>query len=620
MRMLREQGWEVHYASMGEEEVFDCDASFAVPLTRKPLKLSNIAAYRQLKKIIDREHYDIIHTHTPVGGVVTRLAARAARKRGTRIIYTAHGFHFFSGAPLLNWLLYYPIEKYMAKHTDTLVTINDEDYQRTKKNFAVDVEYIPGVGVDPTRFTQVDRRQRTRLRKEYGFSSDDYILIYAAELNRNKNQSFIINTLPQLREKIPHIQLVLCGVGETQERYAALARRLGVDDIVHFMGYRKDLEQLLQISDISVATSIREGLGLNLVEAMSTGLPVVATDNRGHRDAVAGIARAKLVRLGDEAALYSAISNIYQSFPDEYMADAKPADKATLRRFYIDNILTRMLDIYNDAVMPISISVVIPLHNAQATIAVALDSIYAQSTPGLACIKEVIVVDDGSQDNSLETVRSYKKQHSVKNLHILTQKNQGPSAARNAGIRRATGEWVAFLDADDSWTPDKIASQARAVNHHPEANIIATASDTISSTQGKKVGRNIFYITIFSYLLKSRVITSSVLAKKSSIEKAGYFDESMRYAEDQNLFMRIIAESGIIYINTPLIKRAGKAVFGERGLSGNLKQMHDGIQRNLTLAHKMGILRTMPFLILRLAESAKYFRRIAITVFHNASK
>ena len=107
MRMMSEKGWEVHYASMGEEEILDCNKSFVVPFTRSPFKLSNITAYKQLKKIINQENYDIIHTHTPMGSVVTRLAAKKARKNGTKIIYTAHGFHFFKGAPLLNWLIYY---------------------------------------------------------------------------------------------------------------------------------------------------------------------------------------------------------------------------------------------------------------------------------------------------------------------------------------------------------------------------------------------------------------------------------------------------------------------------------------------------------------------------------
>ena len=152
MRMLRKDGWEVHYASMGEEEILDADKSFTVSFTRNPFTISNIRAYKQLKQIIDRENYDIIHTHTPVGSVVTRLAARRARSRGTRVIYTAHGFHFFTGAPLLNWLIYYPVERLMARYTDTLITINDEDYKRAKRTFKTDVRYVPGVGVDPEQF------------------------------------------------------------------------------------------------------------------------------------------------------------------------------------------------------------------------------------------------------------------------------------------------------------------------------------------------------------------------------------------------------------------------------------------------------------------------------------
>lgn len=282
MRMMQEKDWEVHYASMGEEEILDCDKSFTVPFTRSPFKLRNIQAYKQLKKIIDREDYDIIHTHTPMGSVVTRLAARAARKKGTKVIYTAHGFHFFTGAPIINWLIYYPVEKWMARHTDTLITINQEDYQRAKKKFATNVQYMPGVGVDPARFTpKLTTTQKKKLRESLGLSKDDFVMIYPAELNKNKNQTLLLRVMKSLLAEHPNIHLLLPGIDSLNGYHKKLAKKLGITEHVHFLGYRKDIPQLLQIADLSVSTSLREGLPVHIMEAMFAGLPVVATGCRG---------------------------------------------------------------------------------------------------------------------------------------------------------------------------------------------------------------------------------------------------------------------------------------------------------------------------------------------------
>ena len=287
MRMMSEKGWEVHYASMGEEEILDCDKSFAVPFTRSPFRLSNITAYRQLKKIINQENYDIIHTHTPMGSVVTRLAAKKARKNGTKIIYTAHGFHFFKGAPLLNWLIYYPVERLMARHTDTLITINKEDYHRAKKQFKTNVIYMPGVGVDPKRFKpELTTKQRLELRKSLGLKKDDFVMIYPAELNKNKNQTLLLHVLHEINKEDKSVHLLLAGKDNLNGYHKKLADDLGVAKNVHFLGYRSDIPQLLQMSDLSVSASHREGLPVHLIEAMFAGLPVVTAKCRGATELV----------------------------------------------------------------------------------------------------------------------------------------------------------------------------------------------------------------------------------------------------------------------------------------------------------------------------------------------
>ena len=153
-----------------------------------------------------------------MGGVLARLAARTARKNGTKVIYTAHGFHFCKGAPLANWLLYYPIEKTLAHFTDCLITINTEDYQLAKRHFKAEkIEHVHGVGVNTDKFKPVGEEQRKQLRKQYGYKEDDFLLFYAAEFNQNKNQQLLIEALALIKEEVPNARLLLAGKGPLLE-------------------------------------------------------------------------------------------------------------------------------------------------------------------------------------------------------------------------------------------------------------------------------------------------------------------------------------------------------------------------------------------------------------------
>lgn len=288
MRWFQEQGWEVHVAASGNMELPYVDARFDVPIQRSPLKLKNIKAYYQLKSIMDENQYEIIHCHTPMGGVLARLAARSARKRGAKVIYTAHGFHFCKGAPLMNWLLYYPIERGLSRFTDCLITINEEDYNLAKDHHfkARKIVQVNGVGVNEERFKPVTESEKHEMRLSLGYHPDAFLLFYAAEFNANKNQQSLIRIMDLIKNEVPQARLLLAGKGALKEPCLKLARELGLEDKVDFLGYRNDLDQLLPICDLAVASSIREGLPVNIMEAMASGLPVVATNNRGHRELV----------------------------------------------------------------------------------------------------------------------------------------------------------------------------------------------------------------------------------------------------------------------------------------------------------------------------------------------
>lgn len=293
LKMFKEAGWETAVAARNDYEnpedcqIPYCDTYYDIPFERNPFKPGNLEAYRKLKEIIDAGHYDIIHCHTPVGAALTRLAARASRKRGTKVIYTAHGFHFYKGAPLLNWMIFYPVERWLAHYTDTLITINKEDYERAKSFKAGRVCYVPGVGVDLNKFnTQSVNREGKR--RELGFTKDDFILLSVGELIPRKNHQLVLHALGLLQKqgKLGNIQYVICGRGVKLDELKALAQELQIADHVHFLGYRNDISAICQASDLFVFMSKQEGLPVAMMEAMACGLPVICSDIRGDTDLV----------------------------------------------------------------------------------------------------------------------------------------------------------------------------------------------------------------------------------------------------------------------------------------------------------------------------------------------
>nr|AMA19990.1 glycosyl transferase group 1 [Bacillus sp. N16-5] len=288
MKWLKEQGWEVHVAAAGQQTLAYADKKFDIPIQRSPFKKENLQAYKQLKRIIRKEQYSIIHSHTPMGGVIARLAGRWARVNlNTKVMYTAHGFHFCKGAPAKNWLLYYPIERALSFFTDTLITINNEDYKRasTHRFSCKEIAHVHGVGVDTHIFKPVGERVKKKKKVELGFDENDFLLVYAAEFNRNKNQQLLIRMMASLSSRAPKVKLLLAGPGDMTS-CKELATRLGVQHHISFMGLRDDIKEIIPACDMAVGSSLREGLPVNIMEAMACGLPVIATKNRGHSELI----------------------------------------------------------------------------------------------------------------------------------------------------------------------------------------------------------------------------------------------------------------------------------------------------------------------------------------------
>lgn len=339
LKLLKDKGYEIHVASNRNDDIKYCDKKIIIPISRSPYKISNFKAIKTLEKTINNENYEIIHCHTPMGGVVARLASKKARKKGTRVIYTAHGFHFYKGAPIKNWILYYTVEKLLSKHTDILITINKEDYNLATEKFKkTKIEYVPGVGIDQNKFnTKISDSEKNKLRKELGLKKEDIVLIYTARLDKNKNQLFLINVMEKLYKENQNIHLMLVGGDELNGYYQKIAKEKNLEKNIHFLGFRRDIPNLLRISNIAVSSSLREGLPVNIMEALCCNLPVVALKCRGMEDLIENGNNGYIVK--NEAEFIKAINSIYTG-------NFKKNQNIIIEKFYIENVITKLKDIY----------------------------------------------------------------------------------------------------------------------------------------------------------------------------------------------------------------------------------------------------------------------------------
>lgn len=348
LKYFKEKGYEVHVATNGDEEIPYCDKKHKISFERSPFKINNLKAIKQLKKVIEQEKFDIIHTHTPMGSVVTRLAAKKARKKyNTRVIYTAHGFHFYKGASKINWLIFYPVEKFLAKYTDDLITINKEDYELAKNKFKTKVYYVPGVGIDPNKFDiNMTEQEKSDLRKSLGLKDTDFVMIYPAELNKNKNQIFLINIMEELIKKYNNIHLLLPGKDSYNGYYQQVVKEKNLENYVHFLGFRKDIPKLLRISDISVASSFREGLPVNIMEAMYVGLPIVTTLSRGTCDLIENGKNGFIVEQNNQEEFCNKIIELSKLSIDN-INKINRENKKIISQYLLDDVIEKVIKIYS---------------------------------------------------------------------------------------------------------------------------------------------------------------------------------------------------------------------------------------------------------------------------------
>lgn len=348
INMLKEQGHEVHAAAKYNLDVKpglslkSADKVFDVQFSRSPFSTKNIIAYRQLKQIIKENEYDIIHCNTPMGSVVTRLACKSKK---TKLIYTAHGFHFYKGAPLKNWLLYFPVEWLLAFKTDMLICINKEDYSFAEKHLhAKAVKYVHGVGFDKKRFDEGLTKEKAR--EELGILGDEAVLLAVGDINKRKNHKILIRALPLLKDLNPH--LYIAGWDQLDGKLAELAEELGVRDKVTFLGYTRQLSLYFGAADIFLFPSLQEGLPIALIEAMSWGLPVAATDIRGVNDLITDGDGGYLLKTDDYIGFADKIRCLLRS--NDLRKSFGERNRAETQKYEVDPVI-KELDLVYKALM-----------------------------------------------------------------------------------------------------------------------------------------------------------------------------------------------------------------------------------------------------------------------------
>ena len=351
VKLLQNLGYEIHYASNYHTPSYGNDNSrlddmgiirHQIDFVRSHYKLlDNWKAYCQLKDVMKQDKYDLVHCHTPMGGVLARLAAY--KTHTAPVIYTAHGFHFYKGAPKKNWLFYYPVEKFLSRYTYQQICLNKEDFEIARKKFKAEyVDYIPGVGIDLEKFQNlaVDRESKI---KELGLPKNKKILLSVGELIKRKNHETIIRAIAELQD--PSLIYVICGHGELEEYLKELCKRLKVDDQIYFLGYRTDILEIYPIADLFIFPSWQEGLPVALLEAMASGLPAICSDIRGNRDLIQE--SSCLMKENTPEEYQYAIKKLLKS--EETMKKLGKINKAAANDFSQDKVKKIMLNIYKRA-------------------------------------------------------------------------------------------------------------------------------------------------------------------------------------------------------------------------------------------------------------------------------
>lgn len=347
---LVDEGYEVDCACSIDKEVDERITSkgckvFDIPFSRNPLHPANIKAFNKLKGIQEKNQYDIVHVHTPVAAVYGRLLK--LKFPTLKTIYTVHGFHFFKGAPKLNWMIYYPIEKIMSKFTDVAITINSEDYERAKKIGIKRVYNTNGVGLDLSYYNP-EQYDKNKCRNKFNLSEDDFVIAMIAEVNKNKNHEQMIKAVEELIKENKQVKVLCAGDGPLLETIREELKSKNLDNVIQMLGFRRDINEIISACDVGILMSYREGLPRNIMELMAFGKPVIGTNIRGIRDLIEEGVNGYLVEVGDFMQTYYALNTLMNE--ENLLEKMSESALDRVKDYSIDNVTGQLIEVYRKGI------------------------------------------------------------------------------------------------------------------------------------------------------------------------------------------------------------------------------------------------------------------------------
>ena len=307
---------------------------------RNPLKFKNFSAYKKLKLLQKENKFDLIYCQQPVGGMMGRLLGK---KFKLPVIYTAHGFHFFKGAPLVNRLVYKPVEKWLSKYTDILITINEEDYQNALKMKAKNVFKINGIGMEFKKYDAIEETKQ-EIRQSLGINDDEFVIVTVAEFIKRKNYGTMLNVIKGLKDKGVKVKFLICGRGQEEENIKQQIIDLDIESQVNILGYRKDINRILTGSDMFMLASFQEGLTLSVIEAMSYGLPCAVSAVRGNKDLIVNGKGGIVVGPTNVEEFVDRIKELSNNL--EQRLQMGEFNKEESKKYTIETVLNQLAEIY----------------------------------------------------------------------------------------------------------------------------------------------------------------------------------------------------------------------------------------------------------------------------------
>ena len=338
-------GYEVHTVSDDDKLLDGVSKSYKISIKRTPYSLKNVLGIFQFRDILKKENYDIIHTHTPMGAFITRIVFCLMKKNNTKIIYTAHGFHFFKGCSIINYILYFPIEKLLSRYTDMIITINKEDYNFAKKHFKTNIKYVLGVGFDEDKFkNKLNKVEKNKLRNFLGLNDNDYIISYVAEISKRKRQDYLLKVISRMN--ITNEKFLFIGDDSNSYKIRKMIKKYNLDDVVKIIGFKVNISDYLDISDMIISVSKQEGLPLNIMEAMYKEKPIIVTNCRGNRDLINNMINGIVVDLNNKDELIESIK--YLKNNKNITKNMATKNRELSNKYSIKTIMPKMEKIYKE--------------------------------------------------------------------------------------------------------------------------------------------------------------------------------------------------------------------------------------------------------------------------------